>query len=144
MLDVACGTGEHDRFLCADYRVDGIDLNPEFVRIAKSKNPAGDYHVADMVVPGRTAMEKSLFRYTNFSPIENEFSSPLREQTQDRGLSLPVGVFCACVSSQPQKRISNPITGDRRFIPHIIIYDRIICDRPAAFQCCGGHAQVRH
>jgi SAM-dependent methyltransferase len=48
VLDVACGTGEHDRFLSADYRVDGIDLNPEFVRIAKTKNPAGDYRVADM------------------------------------------------------------------------------------------------
>jgi SAM-dependent methyltransferase len=49
VLDVACGTGEHDRFLSADYRIDGIDLNPEFVRIAKSKNPAGDYRVADMI-----------------------------------------------------------------------------------------------
>jgi ubiquinone/menaquinone biosynthesis C-methylase UbiE len=37
VLDVACGTGEHDRFLSADYRVDGIDLNPEFVRTPKAK-----------------------------------------------------------------------------------------------------------
>jgi ubiquinone/menaquinone biosynthesis C-methylase UbiE len=43
VLDVACGTGEHDRFLSAEYHVDGIDLNPEFIRIAKIKNPAGDY-----------------------------------------------------------------------------------------------------
>lgn len=49
VLDVACGTGEHDRFLSPDYRVDGIDLNPEFVRIAKSKNPTGDYRVANMI-----------------------------------------------------------------------------------------------
>jgi SAM-dependent methyltransferase len=49
LLDVACGTGEHDRFLSADYLIDGIDLNPEFVRIAKSKNPAGDYRVANMI-----------------------------------------------------------------------------------------------
>src|SRR5215471_8185987 len=49
VLDVACGTGEHDRFLSAEYHVDGIDLNPEFIRIAKSKNPAGDYRVADMI-----------------------------------------------------------------------------------------------
>jgi len=49
VLDVACGTGEHDRFLGAEYQVDGIDLNPEFVRIAKNKNPAGHYHVADMI-----------------------------------------------------------------------------------------------
>jgi SAM-dependent methyltransferase len=49
VLDVACGTGEHDKFLSIDYRVDGIDLNPEFVRIARSKNPGGDYRVADMI-----------------------------------------------------------------------------------------------
>ena len=49
VLDVACGTGEHDRFLMADYRVDGIDLNPEFIRIAKSKNPSGNYSVEDMI-----------------------------------------------------------------------------------------------
>jgi SAM-dependent methyltransferase len=49
VLDVACGTGEHDRFLRADFAVDGIDLNPEFIRLAKSKNPGGDYRVADMI-----------------------------------------------------------------------------------------------
>jgi SAM-dependent methyltransferase len=49
VLDVACGTGEHDRFLSVEYRVDGIDLNPEFIRIAKIKNPAGDYRVANMM-----------------------------------------------------------------------------------------------
>ena len=49
LLDVACGTGEHDRFLSSDYHVDGIDLNPEFLRIAKVKNPAGQYCVANMI-----------------------------------------------------------------------------------------------
>jgi ubiquinone/menaquinone biosynthesis C-methylase UbiE len=49
VLDVACGTGEHDRFLSSEYRVDGIDLNPEFVRLAKIKNPAGNYRVANMI-----------------------------------------------------------------------------------------------
>jgi ubiquinone/menaquinone biosynthesis C-methylase UbiE len=49
ILDVACGTGEHDRFLSAEYPVDGIDLNPEFIEIARSKNPRGEYRVADMI-----------------------------------------------------------------------------------------------
>jgi SAM-dependent methyltransferase len=49
VLDVACGTGEHDRFLSAEYPVDGIDLNPEFIRIAQIKNPVGDYRVANMI-----------------------------------------------------------------------------------------------
>jgi len=48
ILDVACGTAEHAFFLKDDYRVDGIDLNSEFVEIAKLKNPEGNYYTADM------------------------------------------------------------------------------------------------
>jgi SAM-dependent methyltransferase len=49
LLDVACGTGEHDRFLSVDYRVDGIDVNADFIQIAKRKNAGGQYNVADMI-----------------------------------------------------------------------------------------------
>jgi trans-aconitate methyltransferase len=48
ILDIACGTGEHARFLSADFEVDGIDIEPKFVEIARTKNPAGNFSVADM------------------------------------------------------------------------------------------------
>ena len=50
VLDVACGTGEHARLLAERHglAVDGIDLDPAFVRIAQAKNPAGRFVVADM------------------------------------------------------------------------------------------------
>ena len=50
ILDVACGTGEHARLLAEEhgYQVDGIDLNQEFVNIARRKNPGGTFTVADM------------------------------------------------------------------------------------------------
>jgi SAM-dependent methyltransferase len=50
ILDVACGTGEHARLLSTvhGFSVDGIDLNPAFVRLAAAKNPAGRFVVADM------------------------------------------------------------------------------------------------
>jgi SAM-dependent methyltransferase len=48
MLDVACGTGEHAKYLKEYFEIDGIDLNPEFVKIAQSKNNRGFYKVADM------------------------------------------------------------------------------------------------
>ncbi len=48
VLDVACGTAEHDRFLADTYSVDGVDINQEFVDIAKTKNPRGTYSPADM------------------------------------------------------------------------------------------------
>jgi SAM-dependent methyltransferase len=49
ILDVACGTGEHARLLTQrGFAVDGIDLSPAFVAIARRKNPAGRFVVADM------------------------------------------------------------------------------------------------
>jgi ubiquinone/menaquinone biosynthesis C-methylase UbiE len=50
VLDVACGTGEHARRLAADhgFDVDGIDLNAEFLRLARAKQPAGRFYQADM------------------------------------------------------------------------------------------------
>jgi len=50
VLDVACGTGEHARLLAERHglAVDGIDLDPAFVEIARRKHPAGRFVVADM------------------------------------------------------------------------------------------------
>jgi len=50
LLDVGCGTGEH-AYLLANrhgFAVDGLDIDPEFVRIAQTKNPAGRFFEADM------------------------------------------------------------------------------------------------
>jgi trans-aconitate methyltransferase len=48
LLDVACGTAEHDKYLSQKYQVDGLDLDPEFVRLAAEKNPQCSYFHADM------------------------------------------------------------------------------------------------
>jgi SAM-dependent methyltransferase len=49
ILDVACGTGEHARLLAAQgFIVDGLDLDPTFVRIAKQKHSTGRFFEADM------------------------------------------------------------------------------------------------
>jgi len=48
ILDVACGTAEHAKLLSPDFDVDGIDLEPAFVEIARGKVPKGSFHVADM------------------------------------------------------------------------------------------------
>lgn len=50
LLDVACGTGEHARWLAAQHglRVDGIDLDPQLLSLAAAKNPGGAFRCADM------------------------------------------------------------------------------------------------
>jgi len=48
ILDIACGTAEHDRYLAKKYHVDGLDIHSEFVELSSQKNPAGRYFLADM------------------------------------------------------------------------------------------------
>src|SRR5262249_1845430 len=49
LLDVACGSGEHARRLAAGgFLVDGLDLDPNFVRLARLKHPAGRFFEGDM------------------------------------------------------------------------------------------------
>ncbi|TVX94388.1 class I SAM-dependent methyltransferase [Paenibacillus agilis] len=48
VLDVACGTGRHVEYLNRAYRVDGIDLNKEFVALAQHRNPDSSFWCEDM------------------------------------------------------------------------------------------------
>ncbi len=49
LLDVACGTGEHIQHLKAHFEVEGLDLVPELIEIAKEKNPDIRFHLGDMM-----------------------------------------------------------------------------------------------
>jgi SAM-dependent methyltransferase len=49
LLDVACGTGAHLVQLCDYFSVEGLDLSPEMVAIARTKLPQVPIHVANMV-----------------------------------------------------------------------------------------------
>ena len=51
ILDVGCGTGEHARLLTDThgFAVDGLDLDPAFVRIAQRKLPKGSVFEGDMM-----------------------------------------------------------------------------------------------
>ena len=48
ILDVACGTGGHTRMLEEDFEVDGLDIEPAFVEIARRKLRRGTIHTGDM------------------------------------------------------------------------------------------------
>jgi SAM-dependent methyltransferase len=77
ILDVACGTAEHARRLTVDHRfqVDALDINPEFVRLARTKLPHGRVFEADMMsfdVPGRYDVILCLFSSIGYAgTLEN-------------------------------------------------------------------------
>lgn len=48
LLDVACGTGGHLAFLKQHYDVEGLDLNPDMLRMAREKQPDITFHQGDM------------------------------------------------------------------------------------------------
>jgi trans-aconitate methyltransferase len=50
LLDVGCGTGEHARLLgeVHGFEVDGVDLDPAMLAIARTKWPHGRFEMADM------------------------------------------------------------------------------------------------
>jgi SAM-dependent methyltransferase len=49
LLDVACGTGKHLELLREQYKVEGVDVDPDMVRIAKERLPGVPIHEGDMV-----------------------------------------------------------------------------------------------
>lgn len=48
LLDVACGTGKHLRYLVADYRVEGVDIEPRMLELAQARHPGVAFHQGDM------------------------------------------------------------------------------------------------
>ncbi|HEY42375.1 MAG TPA: class I SAM-dependent methyltransferase [Anaerolineae bacterium] len=49
LLDVACGTGKHLQLLKEKFEVEGLDLSPELLKIARGRTPDVPYHHADMM-----------------------------------------------------------------------------------------------
>jgi ubiquinone/menaquinone biosynthesis C-methylase UbiE len=48
LLDVGCGTGRHLELLRERYEVEGVDLNPDMLRMARKRCPGVTFHEADM------------------------------------------------------------------------------------------------
>jgi SAM-dependent methyltransferase len=48
LLDVACGTGGHIPYLRQSFTIEGLDLDPEMLRIARAKHPDTAFHQGDM------------------------------------------------------------------------------------------------
>jgi len=49
LLEVACGTGQHAQYFQKDFQVEGLDLDPELLKIARKRCPMMKFYEADMV-----------------------------------------------------------------------------------------------
>lgn len=82
ILDVGCGTGAHARALIdLGFRVDGVDLEPDFVDIAREKCPEGSFHVMDMTaleLAGRYDVVVCLFSAIGYVRTEDALRATLR------------------------------------------------------------------
>lgn len=48
LLDVACGTGLHIEHLARYFRVEGLDICPELLEVARDRTPDVLFHLGDM------------------------------------------------------------------------------------------------
>jgi SAM-dependent methyltransferase len=81
VLDVACGTGSHARALTdRGFRVDGVDLEPAFIEVARGRCPEGRFSVADMTLldlPGRYDVATCLFSAIGYARTEEALRSTI-------------------------------------------------------------------
>jgi SAM-dependent methyltransferase len=82
VLDVACGTGEHARLLAErGFVVDGLDVEPTFVRLSRQKHSAGRFYEADMAdfkLSARYDVVMCLFSSIGYLRTLDRVSSALR------------------------------------------------------------------
>jgi len=91
ILDIGCGTGAHARALIdAGFAVDGVDLEPAFVEIAREKCPEGRFETGDMMildVPGRYDVVACLFSAIGYVRTESALRAAIdgmrRHLTED-------------------------------------------------------------
>jgi SAM-dependent methyltransferase len=48
LLDVACGSGSHLQILGHEFEAEGLDLSPEMLELARTKNPGVTFHQGDL------------------------------------------------------------------------------------------------
>jgi ubiquinone/menaquinone biosynthesis C-methylase UbiE len=96
LLDVACGTGEHAKYLSEahGFEVDGIDISPEMLAKARTKCPRGRFEVADMTnfhlgrrYDGLFCMSASI-AYTVTLPRLREALACIRDHLEPGGVAV--------------------------------------------------------
>ncbi len=80
LLDVGCGTGRHLALLSSRYEVEGVDINPEMLDVARSRCPQVAFHEADMAdfsLPSRFDVVTCLFSSIAYVRTEERMRSSI-------------------------------------------------------------------
>ena len=120
VLDVACGTGEHARVLNErhGFEVDGLDLDPAFVRIARDKLRTGKVYEGDMTsftLPRTYDVVQCLFSSIGYVGTLDNVRRALerfRAHLAPGGLVLVEPWFAPGVLEQGRISINTAETGD--------------------------------
>lgn len=78
LLDVGCGTGRHLELLRERYDVEGLDLNPAMLEVARERCPGVTFHEADMAdfsLDGRFDVVTCLFSSIGYTRTEERMRS---------------------------------------------------------------------
>lgn len=81
LLDVACGTAAHLEHLAGRYEVEGLDLDPEMLAVARERLPAVTFHEGDMAdfdLGKRFDAVVCLFSSIGYVKTEDRLRSALR------------------------------------------------------------------
>ncbi len=81
LLDVACGTGKHLELLRESFEVEGLDLSPELLDVARERLPDVRFHCADMRdfrVPARFDVITCLFSAIGYMTALDDVACAIR------------------------------------------------------------------
>ncbi|HUF47055.1 MAG TPA: class I SAM-dependent methyltransferase [Vicinamibacterales bacterium] len=114
LLDVACGTGQHLRYLCEHYQVQGLDGSREMLAIAREKCPGVPLHegsLLDFRLPVRFDVVTCLFGSIAYATTPED---------------LRRAVACLARHLRPGGTlVVEPWIAPERFISGRLVFDRV-------------------
>ncbi len=138
ILDAGCGPGNISRYILSkfpEYKIDGIDIAPNMVELAKVNNPAAEFMVMDV----RNISELN----KKYNGIICGFGLPYLEESEAKSfidecynLLLEKGIlYLSFVEGDPEKSdFKTASTGDRTFFNYFNMDHLIDLLRSAGFE----------
>lgn len=114
LLDVGCGTGRHLEHLRNDFQVEGLDLSPEMLAVARTRCPGVTFHRASLArfsLRGRFDVVTCLFGSIGYAKTITGLRRAIECMAQHL---TPGGVV-----------VVEPWVAPDRFVPGRLVFDRV-------------------